>query len=916
MPFVCSLAAVLLLAVLVPVARAQAPADTSVHVLAAGTLAEGRALRIDGRLDEPAWAAAPVAMSFVQLEPQPGEPSSERTEARVIAGPRALYVGITAYVRDPATLVRRMARRDEIPASDRVVVEIGSPADRRTAYSFGVTLAGVQHDVLLYDDVNEDASWDAVWESAVARLPPGPDGRSAGYSVEFRIPYGQLRYDARSDEPWDIQFQRDIAATGERVYWAPVRPDREGYVSQFGFLAGLPRLAPPRRVEVVPYAGTRVTRADGDPADPFYRATDATPSVGLDARIGLTSGLTMTATVNPDFGQVEADPAVVNLSQFEVFFEERRPFFVEGTDVFAFGAARGPSAAERPSLFYSRRIGGAPLFFDTLYPDTSYAWVTAPDQTTIAAAAKVSGQVGGWTVGLLDAVTTRETARFVTDDGTERRLPVATAANYLVARARRSALGGRRVAGAFASSVLRDVRRDAFTARLPGTATLAGVDGEWATAGRRWTFSGVAVGSLVTGEAGVIETLQLAPQRYFQRPDADHLGVDTSATSLGGVRVEGAVARTAGSNWRGGLTLAATSPGFESNDLGFQQRADLVSADALVEYRIPRPRSPLLRFVLLQLGASQGLSFGGDHVVSSVTGQVRTRFSGLWETQLIGVVRPLIDNDRLTRGGPISRRPADANLTWYTATNRARRVAVAFTAAARGEFAHDHAEVGREWTVRLRPTLYVQPSDALALSFEPVWTRAFNTDQYLGRRAAPGRALDGQRYLFSDTDIAQVAVALRADWAFAPGLTLQIVGTPQVDAVRFSNFRELAAAGTFDFVRYGATRGSVTPVTVGDDGTETPTAPGERPDRYRVDPGDGDATFALANRDFTRLSLRGNAVLRWEWRPGSALFVVWQQTRDETLDFDGLGVVSGLPDALGAAVENVFLVKATYWFGL
>lgn len=891
-------------------ATAQAPADTSAYVIVAGERPAGAALRVDGRLDEPAWASAPVATGFVQLEPQPGEPASERTEARVIAGPGALYVGITAYVRDPATLVRRMARRDEIPASDRVVVEIGSPADRRTAYSFGVTLAGVQHDVLLYDDTSEDPSWDAVWESAVARLPDG------GYSVEFRIPYGQLRYEARSDEAWDIQFQRDIAATGERVYWAPVRPDREGYVSQFGRLAGLPRLAPPRRVEVVPYAATRLTRADGDADDPFYRENALVPTAGLDARVGLTSGLTMTATVNPDFGQVEADPAVVNLSQFEVFFEERRPFFVEGTDVFAFGAARGPSAAERPTLFYSRRIGGAPASFDALYPDSSYAWLTSPDQTTIAAAAKVSGQVGGWTVGVLDAVTTRETARFVTDDGAERRLPVATASNYFVARARRSALGGRRVAGAFASSVLRDVRRDAFAALLPGSATLAGVDGEWATPGRRWTVSGVAVGSVVTGEAGVIETLQLAPQRYFQRPDADHLGVDPDATSLAGYRVEGAVARTAGSDWRGGLALAATSPGFEANDLGFQQRADLVSADASVEYRIPRPRSPLLRFVLLQLGTSQGVSFGGDHVVSTVTGQVRTRFSGLWETQLIGVVRPLIDNDRLTRGGPLSRRPADANLTWYTATNRARRVAVAFTAAARGEFAHSHAEVGREWTVRLRPTLYVQPSDGLALSFEPVWTRAYNTDQYLGRRAAPGRALDGQRYLFSDTRIAQVAAAFRADWAFAPGLTLQLVATPQVDAVRFSGFRELAAAGTFDFVRYGTTRGSVTPVTVGDDGTETPTAPGVAPDRYRVDPGDGDATFTLPNRDFTRLSLRGNAVLRWEWRPGSALFVVWQQVRDETQDFDGLGVFSGLPDAFGAAAENVFLVKATYWFGL
>ena len=897
------------------VSGADSLAGDRVPTLAATPLPDGVEIRVDGRVDEEAWALAEVATGFVQLEPTPGAPATERTEARVLYGRSALYVAVTCHVRDPATLVRRLGRRDDIPVSDRVVVEIGSPADGRTGYSFGVTLAGSQHDVLLFDDTREDASWDSVWESAVAPLPRATDG-SGGYAVEVRIPYSQLRYDAASEAPWGIEFQRDIAATGERSYWAPIRPDREGYVSQFGLLTGLRGLRPPRRVEVVPYAATRLTRADGDAADPFYDANDLAPTAGLDARVGLTSGLTLTATVNPDFGQVEADPAVVNLSQFEVFFEERRPFFVEGTDVFAFGATRGPTAADRPDLFYSRRIGGQPSSFRALYADTAVVWLDSPERTTIAAAGKLSGQVGGWTVGLLNASTTGEEARFVDPAGARRALPVAPFTNFLVARARRATAGGRRTVGLFASSVVRDSRADAFAARLPGTATVGGVDGEIVTAGRRWTLSGVAVGSVVSGERSVVQALQRAPQRYYQRPGAGYVAVDTSATTLAGYRAEASLARTAGSTWRGGLTLGATSPGFETNDLGFQQRADLLSADASVEYRIPRPRAAWLNFALYQLYTSQAFNYGLNQIGATFGGQARLRYSGLWETQLIGVVRPLVSNDRLTRGGPRALRPADANLTFYTGTNRARRLAASLSVAARREFAHNHRDVGREWTVRFRPTLYVQPTDALSLAIEPVWTSSYNTDQFLGTRAAPGLSVGGTRYLFSDTRIESLAAGLRADWAFTPRVTLQFVLVPQVDAVRYSAFRELASGGTYDFVRYGTTRGTLTPVAVADDGTETPAPAGVAPDRYRVDPGDGGATFVLPNFDFTNLSLRGNAVLRWEWRPGSALFVVWQQVRDENTPFDGLGVLSDLPDAFGATAQNVFLVKASYWFGL
>ena len=868
------LAFLLVLAACAPEALAQdRPAP-----LVATRLDDGDRVRIDGELDEAAWERAGWAGGFRQSEPEPGAPASEATEVAVLYDRAALYVAVRAHVADPAALVRRLVRRDDFSdVSDRVFIEIGSPADGRTAFSFGVNLAGAQQDVLLADDQNVgDATWDAVWDSAVGRFD-GPGG--AGYVVEVRVPFSQLRYDAGSSRPWAFNVQRDIAATGELTYWSPILPDRDGYVSQFGALDGLVGLRAPRRVEVVPYAATRLTRAPGEEADPFYDANDLAPRVGLDARVGLTSGLSLAATINPDFGQVEADPAVVNLSQFEVQFDERRPFFIEGTDVFSFGGTRGRAAADRPQFFYSRRIGGQPSSFGALYGGGVASWLDAPEETTIAGAAKLSGQAGAWTLGLLDAVTTGEDARFFTPDGERASLPVAPFANYLVGRAQRRWQDGRTVAGGFVSSVIRDTREAAFQPFLASTATVGGVDFEAATASRAWTLSGVVAGSAVQGDERVVTALQTAPQRYYQRTDAGYLAVDTAATALGGYRAELALAKTGGGpNWRGSLTLGATSPGFEVNDLGFQERADLLSADWEVRYNVPDPRPSALRYLTTFASGSQALNYGGDRVLQTYSLGTYAVFSNRWGAQIIGTVRPVYLNDRLTRGGPVAERPADATLSTFLGTNAARRLYASVSFAARRELAHDYENAGTEWTTVVRPRLRYRPTDALSLQFEPDWTRAQNTDLYRGRVPAEGGAGDGSRYLFLDYRYESLDLGLRADWAFTPDLTLQLVATPQVDALEFGTVRALARAGSYDFVPY--------------DGPVQPYG------------------------DYTRLSLRGNAVLRWEWRPGSTVYAVWQQVRDEREAFRGLDVVGDIGDVFGGELTNVFLLKASYWFGL
>ena len=858
--------------------------------LSAVRLAPGEGIRIDGRLEEAAWAAIPPAGGFVQREPAPGEPASEETDVRVAYDASALYVAVTAYVRDPATLVRRLVRRDGFgEASDRVFIEIGSPADGRTAFSFGVNLAGARQDAVLFNDRNEgDLTWDAVWESAVREFR---EGERAGYVVEARIPFSQLRFDSRSVRDWEFNVQRDIAATGELTYWSPILPDADGYVSQFGRLQGLQGLRPPRRTEVVPYAAARLTRAPDTPGDPFYSANDVAPRVGLDASVGLTSGLTLNATVNPDFGQVELDPAVVNLSQYEVFFQERRPFFVEGVDAFAFGSTRGAGAFERPTFFYSRRIGQQPFALRDIYRDSLDVWagggervlsVRDPETTPIAAATKVSGQVGDWTVGVLSALTLEESADFVTVDPVsleEERgsAPVSPTASYTVARASRASRGGRTTVGAFGSAVVRDGSDPLLARFLSSTALVGGVDVETSTSDRAWTFSALASGSHVAGDSARIASLMLSEQRYFQRPDASPDDFDPASGRLGGYRTEVSVAKTGGGpNWRGALTLAATSPGFEVNDLGYQERADLLSANWSASYNMPNPSSPSLNYATVFASGVRAHNYGGDVVRTDVSLGTYLLFSNLWGAQLIGTVRPEVYDDRRTRGGFLSRRPADWQFSSYVGTNRTKRVYATLSMAGRREFGSPGAGASPEWTFTLRPRLALRPTDAITVTFEPDWVRSYNNDLYRGAELGAG----GETfYRFLDYRYESLDLGIRWDLAFTPDLTLQLVTVPKVDALEFMEVRALREAGTFDLEPY--------------DGAATPYA------------------------DYTRLSIRGNAVLRWEWRPGSSLYVIWQQIRDDYADeFGGLGVWDDVPDVFGGDLTNVFLVKASYWFGL
>ena len=879
------LALLLCLALTAPLGAALASGDPAPSLRAERLTDTG--ISVDGQLDETAWARAEVADGFQQFRPDPGEPSTQRTQAFVLYDDDALYVGFRCYDDAPEAIVRQLARRDDWNISDKVIVSVDSYGDGRTAFSFGVNAAGVKYDILTYNDTNEDMSWDAVWDAAVAPT-------AEGWTAEFRIPLSQLRFRSGDGvQPWGVQFQRDIARTDEKSFWAPILPDVDGFVSRFGRLDGVEGLEAPRRLEVQPYAASRLTREPGETADPFYAPNDFTGSVGADVKYGLTSDLTLSATINPDFGQVEADPAVVNLSAFETFFEERRPFFVEGVDVFEFGRTRSFNYAYYPTFFYSRRIGRQP---QRRLGNDEGVYVDSPDQTTIATAAKVSGKVGSWSVGVLDAVTLEEQGRFLDTDGTIQTTAVEPLSNYAVGRVKRDFRDGNSVVSGLFTATNRSMNESVFADLTPSSAYVGGLDFEHAWDNRRWTVSGIAAGSYVSGSASVIEALQRAPQRYYQRPDADNLSVDAAATSLGGGFGSLSLAKTGG-KWRGSLTSTAVTPGFDVNDLGFQFRADVYALSGIVLYNQNEPAVPWLR----RWGANVNWTVATNGDGQTINRQLNLNANlqhrnhwggGLW----IGGVPWAFYNDRLTRGGPVAVRPADIGINPWIHSDERKAISGNAFAFLRTEFV-DNPEFDRAFGLDIT----ARPSASLSFTLSPNVSHELDTDQFITSvEDEAAAATFGTRYVFGDITQTSVSLGLRADWTFSPDLSLQLFARPFVTSGRYAGFKEFRTPGTYDFDVYGRDRGTI----MAQDGT------------FLVTPGDGGGDFTFNDPDFNFRSLRGSAVLRWEYRPGSALFLVWQQQRNGFEPFGDFDFGRDFGAIFREDVQNIFLVKATYWLGV
>ena len=873
-------------------ARVRAPLSAQASpvrkALAAARL-QGTAPTIDGRLDETAWSAAVPGTDFIQIKPTPGSAASQRTEARVLYDGDAIYVGVRAFDTHPDSIVGRLARRDQKVFSDWLFVAIDSYYDRRTAYAFGLNPKGVKVDVFLYDDTNDDENWDAIWDGAASV-------DSLGWVAEFRIPLSQLRFSAglesgisQPERTWGLNLMRGIARLDEESFWAPLAPDAGTVVSAFGDLTGLQELRSPRKIEIMPYTVARLTRAPGDAANPFYQANAPAVALGGDLKFGLTSNLTLTATLNPDFGQVEADPSDVNLTAYETFFPEKRPFFVEGANIFRFGIGAGDGDFGNEALFYSRRIGRAP---QGAVPGSA-VYQDVPDGTTILGAGKLSGKTAnGWSMGVLYALTAAERARFRTAQNIEQRELVEPLTNYAVARALREFRGGKSSVGGILTTVNRDLADDDLMF-LRSAAYSGGVDARHRFLGDRYEIAGQLVGTHVRGDSSAIRRAQRSSARYFQRPDADHVEFDGTRTALSGLNFNLAAVRVGGSNWNYGVFTAARTPGFEANDLGFMRNSDDISGVWWLGYRSFTAGQTFRRWNI-STNQWNSWSFGRERTGTGGNLNGGLQLLNYW-TLGGGISREqqALSTGAL-RGGPALVRPGRTNGSLRVESDTRKPVSL----NASVNLSREDESGGR--SLSIGTGVSARPSTRADLRLSPALSWNRNPWQYLQRSTIGG----SDRFLFGAIEQRTASITARLNYTFTPNLSLQLYAQPFIAAGSYDAFSRVADPRGPHFRDRFLTydRARVQQLPAGD---------------YTIDEdADGRADIRFDNPNFNVKQLRSNLVARWEYRPGSALYVVWSQGRSIADEFGSFDLSRDAGELFRAEATNVLLVKFSYWLGL
>jgi hypothetical protein len=852
-------------------------------------------IRIDGILEESAWRR-PGFTGFSQQEPDEGVAPTQRCTCWVAYDDEAIYFAARYDDVHPDSIMARLVRRDFIwgDPSDGCVLYLDTFRDKRNGYFFYVSAAGALADGLIENDVKQpnDLTWDAVWEG-VPRISP------EGYCVEMRIPYSQLRFPEGESQTWGINAERFISRRAETDMIAYTPRNESGFASRFPELVGIQGISPAARVEALPYITSKAEYIGNDPTDPFNPGSKYRLGGGIDIRAGLGSSLTLNGTINPDFGQVEVDPAVVNLTDVESSFEEKRPFFTEGVTLYKFGQGGSRSNLsfnwQAPQLFYSRRIGRTPQ--GTL---PAYDYVESPSGTHIIGAAKISGKVlEDWRIGMIQSLTQREYAR-VSLDGTESRVELEPLTYYGVLRTQRDFDGGRENIGVLATYTNRFFNDQSLSNAINRSAVVGAVDGfAFLDADQTYVLSGWGGVSRVGGTTARMIALQRSAGHYFHRPDATHLGVDSSATSLTGY-----AGRLMLNKNRGAIVLNSAigvmSPRFEANDLGYEAYGDVINAHVYTGYRWTTPTEFYLN-AGVNAATFATWDFGGNRTAMGYWLGSFITLRNLYGANLVTSYSPQTSNARRTRGGPLTLNPVSRAVDLYLYTDNRLWYAVNCEGFLR---TGDDLE-----TRSLAVSLEIKVTPTLTFSIGPQLQKDVYGAQWVSAFPDPTAVETYQkRYLFARLEQTTLAADIRADWIISPSLSFQVYIQPLISSGQYSDFKSLARSKTYDFMRYG------------DNGsTETPrlSAFGELLG-YDLDPdGQGPAqSRTIANPDFNIVSLRGNAVLRWEYVAGSVLYLVWTQSRADFEPNGDFELRRSMNHLFEVKPDNIFMLKFSYWLGM
>lgn len=853
-------------------ARGAAPASVAPKRASASRVADG-AIHVDGRLDEAAWSQASPLADFVQKEPAEGAAPTEGMEIRFVYDASALYVGARMHKKPGSSIQAPMGRRDRFEQAENIQVAFDTFHDRRTAYVFGVTASGVRVDRFHPED-NEntfDEGFNPVWQAST-RI------EEDGWTAELWIPFSQLRFTAESEQLWGVNVHRYTPTLNEDDYWSPVPRTATAWSSRFGELGGIRNVPRNRRIELVPYvAGASAISATTDKANPFVGGGNLEGRFGADIKMGVGPNLTLDAAINPDFGQVEADPAEVNLSGFETFFDERRPFFTEGAGLL--------NLASVGNFFYSRRIGAPPPLAAT------GDYVDAPKTSTILGSAKLTGRTSsGMSIGVLAAITGSEHSQvFSRNSALTAKVPVGPQTSYAVARVQQEFGRNKSTFSGMTTMVHRSVApgtalgnlvpRNAFTAA--GDTVLRFKRGEYVVT----SYAGM---SYLTGEPDALARVQRAPAHFTQRPDRTYAVYDPTRRTLPGFKMGGSVQRQAGRHWIWSIQHDNESPNLDLNDLGRLGAGDGLQFVQDLRYRETKP-GRILRSYWFGTRQNNEWTYGGDHVVKSAQIYMNQVWKNFWTTTTSYTLNRERMDIRLTRGGPRMEVPK----TWTTNFQIKNR------AAARTSWSGTLNLSGNDdggLTRQIDTTISARPGPRFQFSLAPTFLRQVDTQQYITSAAGGRAATYGRRYIFGRIDRSTYSMQVRTTYTLRPDVNLDVYAEPFAASGSYTDIGELAAAGTRLRRTYGT------------DGTTA-----EKQANGSLVVTDGASRFTVPNTDFNVRSFRSNVVLRWEYRPGSLLYLVWQQDRRIT---GAIGSRVSLGDpfrSLGEPGNNYFVIKTSFW---
>jgi len=837
---------------------------------------------IDGVLDDAVWAQAPVIADFVQKIPVEGASPSVPTEVRILYDDHGLYVGARLKRPDPNAIRTSITRRDGDSDAEVFTISLDPYLDRRTAYSFSISSGGVRGDAYHSQDSEDsgrEAQYDPVWD-ARARVD------AEGWTAEMHIPFSQLRFNAASEQTWGLELTRAIPDKNERLQWILIPVSASGFPSHFGQLEGIAGIPRARRLELLPYvAGDLTYQANVDPKDPFDDRVGG--RAGGDLKYGLGPNLTLDATINPDFGQVEADPAEVNLTAFETVFEERRPFFIEGDELLT---GRGQSFIGRPSWFYSRRIGAPPR------GSASGDFVDSPANTTILAATKVTGRLAsGLSIGALAALTPREYAHtFDTTDAVRDKVAVEPPSSYGVVRLQQEFGTRQSNVGASLTHVHRWLDdRGGLQQLLPSSAVAGGVDWRLRYMEGMYEITGWLGGSKVDGDAAAMALLQRGSAHYFQRPDQDHISFDSSRTSMSGGTGSIRFDKNAGRFTLAGAQISFRSPGFEINDAGQMRSGDDIDYNADFQLRDTKPNK-YVRYYQFGTSVQGGLNYGGIQQYLRFSESFQFTFHSFWRLTGGAQVQRRSLSDDLTRGGPLMGTPKAYVLTAQVTS----RPNVSRTWTARTQYFDD--EFGG-WRWDLSAGVAIRPASRWQASVDPTYSHAVDSRQYVGTRTDGSAETYGGRYIFGYIERSTLSARFRLNYALTPNFTVEAYAEPFAASGRYFDFGELPAPRSRALRIYGAS-GTGTTIEKDENGVSTVT--------------DGATTFTIPQLDFNRLSFRSNLVLRWEWLPGSTAFLIWQQSREGQTPNGELIGPGDVWNSRKIPGDNIFVIKISYWLGI